>query len=140
MAGRHLTLRLPEASLEHLDREARHSGQTRSELARALIEEGLRMREHPGIVFRPGPMGRRAGLSDGPDVWEAVELFLQIGVPGEKGVALTSKRSSLRPDQVRRALRYYSDYPAEVDEKIERNREAAERGYAEWLSEQSLTA
>lgn len=28
--------------------------------------------EHPGIVFRPGPMGRRAGLIGGPDVWEAV--------------------------------------------------------------------
>lgn len=28
--------------------------------------------EHPGIVFRPGPTGRRAGLAGGPDVWEVV--------------------------------------------------------------------
>jgi hypothetical protein len=28
--------------------------------------------EHLEIVFRTGPTGRRAGLVDGPDVWEIV--------------------------------------------------------------------
>lgn len=27
------------------------------------------MDEHPGIVFRSGPAGRRAGLAGGPDIW-----------------------------------------------------------------------
>ena len=67
MASRHLSVRLPEDALDHLDAESRRSGASRSELAKTLIEEGLRMREHPGVVFRPGPAGRRAALADGPD-------------------------------------------------------------------------
>lgn len=140
MPSRHLTLRLDEAALAHLDRESERAGQTRSQLARTLIEEGLRMREHPGIVFREGPTGRRAGLSDGPDVWEAVGLYLAVGIEGERGVTRTCRLSSLKPHQVYRALRYYADYPAEVDAKIARNRDEDERGYAEWLREQSLSA
>jgi len=30
------------------------------------------MMEHPGVLFRTGPTGRRAGLAAGPDVWEVV--------------------------------------------------------------------
>ncbi|MGA2830658.1 MAG: hypothetical protein ABSF03_31600, partial [Streptosporangiaceae bacterium] len=33
------------------------------------------MSEHPGIVFRAGPTGRRASLASGPDVWEAVRAI-----------------------------------------------------------------
>lgn len=33
------------------------------------------MEAHPGIVFRDGPSGRRAGLAAGPDVWEVVGLL-----------------------------------------------------------------
>ncbi len=32
------------------------------------------MAEHPGVVFRDGPTGRRAGLAAGPDVWEIIAL------------------------------------------------------------------
>ena len=32
----------------------------------------MRMTEHPGVVFREGPTGRRAGLVGGADVWEVV--------------------------------------------------------------------
>ena len=36
----------------------------------AYVDEGTRMDEHPGIVFRGGPTGPRAALAGGPDVWE----------------------------------------------------------------------
>jgi Domain of unknown function (DUF5615) len=40
-----------------------------------VVDEALRTREHPGITFRPGPAGRRAGLASGPDVWEVVRVI-----------------------------------------------------------------
>ena len=51
---------------------AANPGMSLSSAANRLVDEALRMGEHPGIVFRPGPTGRRAGLIGGPDVWEAV--------------------------------------------------------------------
>ena len=47
-------------------------GLSLSAAANMLVDEGLRMMEHPGVLFRPGPTGRRAGLAAGPDVWEVV--------------------------------------------------------------------
>src|SRR6266487_5136826 len=41
---------------------AAHPGSSMSSAANRLVDEGLRMSEHPGIVFRDGPTGRRAGL------------------------------------------------------------------------------
>src|SRR3990170_3573376 len=50
----------------------RHPGLTASSVAARLVDEGLRMDEHPGVMFREGPMGRRATLVGGPDVWEVI--------------------------------------------------------------------
>jgi hypothetical protein len=47
-------------------------GLSLSAAANMLVDEGLRMMEHPGVIFRTGPTGRRAGLATGPDVWEIV--------------------------------------------------------------------
>src|SRR5712691_1560663 len=51
---------------------AANPGTTLSSAANRLVDEALRMSEHPGIMFRPGPTGRRAALAGGPDVWELV--------------------------------------------------------------------
>lgn len=51
---------------------AANPGMSLSSAANRLVDEALRMSEHPGIVFRAGPTGRRAALASGPDVWEAV--------------------------------------------------------------------
>jgi hypothetical protein len=40
-----------------------HRGEAKSRTAERLIDEGLRMEDHPGIVFRDGPAGRRAALA-----------------------------------------------------------------------------
>ena len=44
---------------------ARHPGLTRSAVAARYVDEGLRMEEHPGILFREGPTGRRATVVGG---------------------------------------------------------------------------
>src|ERR1700690_2619 len=51
---------------------AANPGMSLSSAANRLVDEALRMAEHPGVVFRPGPTGRRAALAGGPDVWEVV--------------------------------------------------------------------
>ena len=54
---------------------SRHPGLTASSVAARLVDEGLRMEEHPGVIFRNGPMGRRATLVGGPDVWEVIRAL-----------------------------------------------------------------
>ena len=96
------------------------------------------MDDHPGIVFRDGPTGRRAGLAAGPDVWEVVSALRSTGLEGDEAVQATAEWSGLTVRQVRDAVGYYSDYPAEIDERIRLNVEEAEAAERRW-SEQSLT-
>ena len=56
--------------VDMLDARSERLGQSKARVAERLIEEGLRIEELPGIVFRSGPTGRRAGIVGGPDVWE----------------------------------------------------------------------
>jgi hypothetical protein len=118
---------MDEAVLERLENLSKREGQPRSRVAEQLIDEGVRMREIPGIVFRPGPTGRRAALADGPDVWEIVRGLMQArageGNPIERLMASTN----LREDQIRLAADYYAAYPEEIDARIREDEEAAAR-------------
>ena len=135
--GERLTIELDGAALERLDALRDEDGCSRSEAARTLIEEGLRMAKHPGIVFHPGPTGRRASLADGPDVWELAYAFVQAPLDtDEDAEALIFEIAGMMDlsyEQVRTALRYYLEYGDEIRERIRQNDEEAERGYAEWL-------
>ncbi len=96
-------------------------------MAERYIEEGLRADSHPGICFRDGPAGRRAGLVGGPDVWEIVVGLRGVEVKGEARVAALAQRLGLAEPRVRSAIRYYGEYPTEIDTWIAANdAEAAE--------------
>jgi hypothetical protein len=133
-----MSIRVAPELVTRLDRTSRDEGMTRSALAKTLMDEGLRMVEHPGIVFRPGPAGRRPALAGGPDVWEVMRLFLQLEEEGENAIARTAELASLAPDQVRVALRYYAAYRDEIDDWIRIVDEEAERVEAAWEREQAL--
>jgi hypothetical protein len=103
---------------------ARRPGLSRSSAAALLVEEGLRMDAHPGVVFRDGPAGRRAVLVGGPDVWEVVRAIrlAKLSEPelgGDDLLALVSDSTGLRAEFAHMAVAYYSDYPEEVDALIE---------------------
>lgn len=115
MATRHLTLRIDPDTFERLEKQSRQAGITRSHLAKTLLEEGLRMEAHPGIVFCSGPAGRRAGLANGPDVWEVMRLVLGCEEPRDEAASLAAEVMGLHPSQVMTALHYYVDYPQEID-------------------------
>ncbi len=136
--SRHLSVRVGDDLFEQLEAQSRRSGQTRSAVAKQLLEEGLRMEQHPGIAFRSGPGGRRAGLIGGPDVWEVVGALRGADGGDADSLASIGERTGLTADQVGAALRYYADYSDEVADWIRRVEEEAERAETRWRREQEL--
>src|SRR5579872_1517124 len=70
------SLRLSPSVAEELTRLARLTGRAPASLAARLIDEGLRMRAVPGIVFVETSTGRHASLlGTGLQVWEMCDLL-----------------------------------------------------------------
>lgn len=136
--SRHLSLRLDADTFERLAAESRRAGQVPSRLARIILEEGLRMQGHPGIVFRSGPAGRRAGLAGGPDIWEVVRVYRGVEAPGEVALQRTAELMALSPDGVRIAIGYYADHSVEIDDWIRHVDEDADQAEAAWRREQDV--
>lgn len=126
--------------VERLDRRSEIIGANKSRLAERYVDEGTRMDDHPGIVFRNGPAGRRAALAGGPDIWELMAALKQGKAKGEKAVSETAELLGLTELQVRTGVRYYSDFPKEIDERIRRNVEEADAAEAAWRREQAALA
>lgn len=137
-ASRHLSIRIGDDVLKRLDQQSEASGRSRSDLAKAFIEEGLRMKQHPGIVFRDGATGRRPGLAGGPDVWEVARLLRDLPLTGDELVARTAELMDLTPTQVQRVVSYYADYRNEIDTWIEVVDEDARVAEEAWRREQDL--
>jgi hypothetical protein len=134
-----LSIRFKRAGVyERLRRYGAEHAESASALGERLIDEGLRMAAHPGIVFRDGPTGRRAALAGGPDVWEVVALLRGLRGGFEKRVADAAKQLGLSTTQVRAASRYYAEFRDELDAEIARNEDAADRELAAWDAERRL--
>ncbi|MDP1878593.1 MAG: hypothetical protein Q8M17_13675 [Actinomycetota bacterium] len=118
------SIRFEDTTLERLTAyAARHAGLSGASAAALLVEEGLRMDEHPAVVFRDGPGGRRAVLIGGPDVWEVIRSLrdaraAEPKMPANGLVGLVQENSGVSEALIRAALDYYGSYPAEVDAAI----------------------
>lgn len=110
-----ISIRMPDETREQLEATAEAHGETRSALTQRYIDEGLRMDRHPGIVFRPGPAGRRPGLAGGPDVWEVARVVRNMEARGDRAIVEAASWLGLSATQVRIVVEYYADYPAEID-------------------------
>ncbi len=126
--------------VERLSRRSELDGTNKSRLAERYVDEGTRMDEHPGVVFRGGPTGRRAALAGGPDVWEVMATLKSGKARGEKAITSTAQLLDLTDSQVRVVVRYYGAYPEEIDERIKRNVEDADAAEAAWRREQAALA
>jgi hypothetical protein len=116
-----------------------------SSAANRLVDEGLRMTELPGIVFRDGSTGRRAGLVGGPDVWEVVRAVrsaraAEPELTEEEILALVAANSGLSLRLVRTAVRYWASYPDEVDAEVDAAGAAEDAAERAWQREQQLLA
>ena len=136
--SRHLSIRIGDEVFAQLEAQSQRNGQSRSAVARQLLKEGLRMEQHPRIVFRSGPGGRRPGLIDGPDVWEVVSALRGVDTGSADSLADIGERTGLTTSQLRVALRYYADCTEEVGAWIRRVDEEAERADVQWRREQEF--
>lgn len=123
---------------DRLRLRASERGESASGLGERLIDEGLRMDAHPGIVFRDGPSGRRAGLASGPDVWEVASLLRTLEGSPDARIAECARRLGISATQVRIASRYYAEFPDEIDAEVAANAQAADRELAAWEAERRL--
>lgn len=118
-------------STEVVDRLEAHSGrlgESKARVAERLIDEGLRIEEFPGIVFRAGPTGRRARIAGGPDVWEIVRDLKGAAQEGEQDpIGAIAGVTGLDRSKVELAASYYAAYPEDIDERIRMNEDAGER-------------
>ena len=95
-------------------------------LVTRLLEQGLAAIEHPGIVYRPGPTGWRAGVAGGPDVDEVVRAVRASG-GGDEAVAVAADSLGIDPRLVRVGIDYAAEHLDEIEARLRENDRAVQR-------------
>ncbi len=113
-----LSIRLRESQVTRLGRLSRRLGKKPSETVALLVEEALRMAEHPGIDFRDSLAGRQAYVKgSGLAVWEVAMVARDYR--GDAARMAAHLRWPL--SRVQAALSYARDYADEVDAALADN-------------------
>ena len=110
-----------------------------------LVDEALRTNQHPGIMLRSVPTGRRAALAAGPDVWEVVRdvrsaRAAEPGLGEGDLLGMLAENTGVGAAQIRVAVRYLAAYPQEIDAEIDAADAAENAAHDSWLREQRLLA
>jgi uncharacterized protein (DUF433 family) len=124
--ARATSYRLDAGVKARLEEQAAREGISERALLERLISEGLDTLHHPGIVYRPGPTGRRAALAVGPDVWEIVSALRYTRGTDEQRVAQLAEQFDLHPRHIRTAIDFAAAHRAEIDRQVAANDTAAE--------------
>jgi uncharacterized protein (DUF433 family) len=128
-----LSVRLNDATIARLGRQAQRAHLAPRTLAQRYVEEGLRMDEHPLIRFADGPAGRRARLvGTGKDVWEIIGVVRD----NDGDAAETARYLEIPLGLVQAAISYYGAYREEIDQWIEANEQQAAEAHAAWSAGQ----
>ncbi len=98
------------------------------------------MAEHPGIVFKDGPSGRRAALNFGPDIWEVTKYLNEIDERGESAVSAAAEVFAQPLSKIRLALDYYATYREELTAEIAEADDASTAAEAGWHAQRQLLA
>lgn len=115
------SLRIAEETLAAIEEVSREQGVDFSAAANQLLEEAVRMRRCPGVVFTSGPTGRRATIAGtGIDVWEIVATLESVGGDEQK---LHRAYHFLSEPQLRAALAYRRLYPRDIERRLRKERE-----------------
>jgi hypothetical protein len=136
-----LSIRFDPDLLTRLRRRAQSvGGSSASALAQRLIDEGLRMADHPGVIFKDGPSGRRAALAFGPDVWEIIKFLREVDERGPAALDAAAEVFATDAARIATAVSYYGAYSAEIDAEIDAADEASARAEEAWRIQQHLIA
>ncbi|MGH3611112.1 MAG: hypothetical protein ACRDRK_00525 [Pseudonocardia sp.] len=120
-------------------------GATPSGLVQRLVDDGLRMADHPGVTFRDGPAAveprsswaRKCGSS-----WcscaRSTSGAKPRSRPGEAALAAAEEMFAVPYTAVRAGLSYYAAFSDEIDVWIAAALEQSERAEQEWERQQAL--
>ena len=125
MARSTTSIRLSDELRDQLVAAATAEGTTVTELIERFASEGLATAAHPGIVFKPGPSGRRAALAGGPDVWEVIDALRHLRGSEAKRVRELSRLLEIHERQIVVAINYAAAHREVIEERIRLNEEAA---------------
>ena len=121
MAGIQKSLRLPIETTKEIEQMAKETGQDFSNVTKDLLEEAIKMRRCPGIIFAEGTSGRRARIAGtGIEVWKVIAAYKSVR---EDFKRLKKAYHWLSGEQLKAALGYYAIYPKEIDRLIEQNKQ-----------------
>ena len=79
--------------------------------------------DHPDVIFRTGPTGRRAGLAAGPDVWEIARAIrsargAEPSLSESELLALVTENTGVSAHLIQIAAKYWAAHPDEIDGQI----------------------
>jgi len=113
------SLRIPQETLEEIEKIAHMSSSDFSSIAKDLLAEAIKMRRCPGIVFADGVSGRKARIAGtGLEVWEIIATYKGVN---ENFTRLQRAYHWLTEQQVRATIGYYTTYPEEINRQIKLN-------------------
>ncbi|MGL5860270.1 MAG: hypothetical protein ACRCY9_03310 [Phycicoccus sp.] len=127
MTTRSTSYRLDPDVKRRLAEQAQREGVSERALVERLVSEGLDVLHHPGIVYRDGRSGRRAGLAAGPDVWEVMSALRGTTGAPEQRVAALAEQFGLHPRHIRVAVDFAAAHRARIESEVDANEAAAER-------------
>lgn len=117
MATVQRSFRIKEPILQEIDSIRKEK--PANALANELLEEALKMRRCPGIIFSDGVTGRRARVAGtGVEVWEVI---YEYQILGEDIETLKKALPHLSERQLVAALNYGRTYPEEIGAFIKDN-------------------
>lgn len=133
------SLRFPASVKERLERRAGRNREAPASLAVRLVDEGLRMADHPGVGFHDSPAhGRVACLLGGPDVAEVIDVLDGLEARGEARLLETATWFSVDPSRIRAALSYHVEHGVEIDEQVSLRRQEADELRRELAAQDAL--
>lgn len=113
------SIRIQEKTLKEIEQIVRDTGKEFSVVTNELLDEAVRMKRCPGIVFTEGTTGRRARIAGtGIEVWEVIATYKGVD---EDFNRLQKAYHWLTGQQLRSAIGYYKTYPEEIDLLIKQN-------------------
>ncbi len=103
------------------------------------------MEDHPGVIFRDGPTGRRAVLIGGPDIREVIRAVKSAResepkLDADQIVALVCTNTGVTVRLVNTAIRYWAAYSDEIDGWIDDVESSEKQASLAWERRQDLLA
>lgn len=107
------TITVSEHVYAALQRQAGRSRQSPDTLAENWLRQHLDLEHYPELEWRQGPGGWRVSIKD-----TAIDVYTVVGYShaGYSPLEIADELlPRLSPEQVRAALRYYAEYPEEIE-------------------------